>query len=44
MKHESYREGGVNDYEHKLITQVSYPRLFLNADLRWTIYGSGRKQ
>ena len=25
VKHESYREGGVNDYEHKLITQVSYP-------------------
>jgi phage tail-like protein len=25
IKHESYREGGVNDYEHKLVTQVSYP-------------------
>ena len=22
---ESYREGGVNEYEHKLLTQVSYP-------------------
>ena len=25
VKHESYREGGVNEYEHKLVTQVSYP-------------------
>ena len=25
VKHESYREGGVNEYEHKLLTQVSYP-------------------
>ena len=25
VKHESYREGGVNDYEHKLFTQVTYP-------------------
>ncbi len=22
---ESYREGGVNEYEHKLLTQVTYP-------------------
>ena len=25
IKHESHREGGVNDYEHKLLTQVTYP-------------------
>jgi phage tail-like protein len=25
VKHESYREGGVNEYEHKLVTQVSFP-------------------
>src|SRR5258708_38140115 len=25
LKYESYREGGVIEYEHKLITQVSYP-------------------
>ena len=30
---ESYREGGVNDYEHKLITQVSYPVLVLERGL-----------
>jgi phage tail-like protein len=29
VKHESFREGGVNDYEHKLVTQVSYPALVL---------------
>ena len=23
LKYESYREGGVNEYEHKLVTQVS---------------------
>ena len=33
VKHESYREGGVNDYEHKLITQVSYPVLVLERGL-----------
>ena len=33
MKHESYREGGVNEYEHKLITQVSYPVLVLERGL-----------
>ena len=25
VRYESYREGGVNDYEHKLLTQVTYP-------------------
>ncbi len=25
VRHESYREGGVNEYEHKLLTQVTYP-------------------
>lgn len=29
VKHEVRREGGVNDYEHKLFTQVSYPALVL---------------
>ena len=33
VRHESYREGGVNDYEHKLITQVSYPTLVLERGL-----------
>lgn len=33
VKHESYREGGVNDYEHKLITQVSYPTVVLERGL-----------
>jgi len=33
IKHESFREGGVNDYEHKLITQVSYPVLVLERGL-----------
>jgi phage tail-like protein len=33
VKFESYREGGVNDYEHKLITQVSYPELVLERGL-----------
>lgn len=33
VKHESYREGGVNEYEHKLITQVSYPALVLERGL-----------
>jgi len=32
-KVESYHEGGVNDYEHKLITQVSYPVLVLERGL-----------
>jgi phage tail-like protein len=33
VKHESYREGGVNDYEHKLVTQVSYPVVVLERGL-----------
>ena len=33
VKHESYREGGVNEYEHKLVTQVSYPVLILERGL-----------
>jgi phage tail-like protein len=33
LKHESYREGGVNEYEHKLITQVTYPVLVLERGL-----------
>lgn len=33
IKHESYREGGVNEYEHKLVTQVSYPVLILERGL-----------
>jgi phage tail-like protein len=33
VKHESYREGGVNDYEHKLLTQVSYPVIVLERGL-----------
>lgn len=33
VKIESFREGGVNEYEHKLITQVSYPVLVLERGL-----------
>jgi phage tail-like protein len=33
IKHESYREGGVIDYEHKLITQVTYPVVVLERGL-----------
>src|SRR5262245_57893227 len=33
VKYESYREGGVNDYEHKLITQVVYPVVVLERGL-----------
>lgn len=33
VKHESIREGGVNDYEHKLVSQVSYPPLVLERGL-----------
>jgi len=33
VKHESYREGGVNEYEHKLVTQVSYPVVVLERGL-----------
>ncbi|HET9525392.1 MAG TPA: phage tail protein [Pyrinomonadaceae bacterium] len=43
VKYESYREGGVNEYEHKLITQVSYPVVVLERGLalddlwRWAL-------
>jgi phage tail-like protein len=33
LRHESYREGGVNDYEHKLITQVTYQPIVLERGL-----------
>ncbi|MDX6443401.1 MAG: hypothetical protein QOH71_475 [Blastocatellia bacterium] len=33
VKVESYREGGVNDYEHKLVTQVNYPVVILERGL-----------
>jgi phage tail-like protein len=33
VKYESYREGGVVEYEHKLLTQVSYPALVLERGL-----------
>lgn len=33
IKHESFREGGVNDYEHKLVSQVAYPVLILERGL-----------
>jgi len=33
LKYESYREGGVNEYEHKLLTQVTYPVLVLERGL-----------
>src|SRR5262245_65972991 len=33
VKYESYREGGVNEYEHKLVTQVSYPVVVLERGL-----------
>ena len=33
IKHESYREGGVNEYEHKLFSQVSYPAVVLERGL-----------
>ena len=33
VKHESYREGGVNEYEHKLVTQVSHPVVVLERGL-----------
>lgn len=33
LKHESYREGGVNEYEHKLVTQVTYPVVILERGL-----------
>jgi phage tail-like protein len=33
VKHESIREGGVNDYEHKLVTQVTYSVVVLERGL-----------
>lgn len=33
IKHESYKEGGVNEYEHKLFSQVSYPSVILERGL-----------
>jgi phage tail-like protein len=33
LKYENYREGGVVEYEHKLITQVSFPVLILERGL-----------
>jgi phage tail-like protein len=33
VRHESYREGGVTEYEHKLLTQVSYPVVVLERGL-----------
>jgi phage tail-like protein len=33
IKLEVRREGGVNDYEHKLMTQVSYPSIILERGL-----------
>ena len=33
VKYESYREGGVNDYEHKLLSQVSHPVVILERGL-----------
>jgi phage tail-like protein len=33
LKYESYREGGVIEYEHKLITQVAYPVVVLERGL-----------
>lgn len=32
-KVESRREGGVNDFEHKLVTQTTYPNLVLERGL-----------
>lgn len=33
VKHESFKEGGVNEYEHKLFSQVSYPSVVLERGL-----------
>src|SRR4030095_6168481 len=46
VKHESYREGGVNDSEHKLLTQGSSPvvvlerRLALDDLWKWALDAS----
>jgi phage tail-like protein len=37
VKFESQREGGVNDYEHKLFTQVSYPAVVLERGLAFDL-------
>jgi phage tail-like protein len=33
VRHETYKEGGVNDYEHKLVTHVTYPVIVLERGL-----------
>ncbi|HKY41576.1 MAG TPA: phage tail protein [Pyrinomonadaceae bacterium] len=33
LKTESYREGGVNEYEHRLVTQVTHPVVVLERGL-----------
>jgi phage tail-like protein len=33
VKLDSYREGGVNDYEHKLVTQATFPNVVLERGL-----------
>jgi phage tail-like protein len=33
VKYESYREGGVNEYEHKLLSNVTYPVIVLERGL-----------
>ena len=33
VKYESFREGGVNEYEHKLVAQVIYPVVVLERGL-----------
>lgn len=33
VRHESYKEGGVNEYEHKLASHVTYPVLVLERGL-----------
>lgn len=49
VKHESFREGGVNEYEHKLVSQISYPVVVLERGLvldelwRWALDASEGK-
>jgi len=33
VKFESYREGGMNEYEHKLVSQVAFPPLVLERGI-----------
>jgi phage tail-like protein len=33
VRHEPYREGGVNEYEHQLLTQVTYPVIIFERGL-----------